>query len=67
MGIKPTPSPFQLLGMGLATAVWIAAGMGVGYLVGDAVGASLACIFAGLALGIVAATLTVRSQVKRYM
>lgn len=67
MSSKPPPSPFLLVGMGLTIAVCVTACMGLGYLVGNALGASVVCIFVGLAAGIATAAATVRAEFKRYM
>jgi len=64
---KPSPSPFQLLGLGLTIAACLVAGMGLGLWLGDAVGASLVLTFVGLAVGIVCAVATVRIQLRKYM
>lgn len=51
----------------MTIAVCVAGGMGAGYLLGDSIGASAGLIFAGLAVGLVAAVVTVRAEIKRYM
>lgn len=64
---KPSPSPFELLGLGVSIAACLVVGMGLGYWLGERVGASVLLTFAGLAVGIAAAVLTVRAQLKKYM
>jgi hypothetical protein len=64
---KPSPSPFVLLGMGVSIATCVAFWMAAGYILGNVIGASALCIFAGLAIGLLCAVATVRAEFKRYM
>ncbi|MHB1988602.1 MAG: hypothetical protein ACYCSF_11570 [Acidimicrobiales bacterium] len=67
MSSKPSPSPFLLLGMGLSIAACLVAGMGLGYWIGESLGASLMLTFVGLGVGIVGAVATVRGQFRKYI
>ncbi len=67
MGSKPSPSPFLLLGMGLSVATCLVAGMGLGYWLGESIGASVLLTLVGLVLGVAGAVATVRNQMRRYM
>lgn len=67
MSSKPGPGPVQYIGLGISIAVCLVAGMGLGYLLGERVGANVPLIFAGLAVGVAAAVLTVRAELRRYM
>jgi hypothetical protein len=64
---KPTPGPFQYIGLGSSIALCLVAGMGGGYLLGERLGAVALLTFAGLVVGIAAAVATARSAIKRYM
>lgn len=64
---RSSPTLFELAGTGVLSAVCIAAGTGGGYWIAVSTGAGAAVIFAGLALGIVAAVAAVYFKVKRYL
>lgn len=57
----------DLLGIGAIAGGCIAIGVGVGYSIGSAVHNETGLVFGGLALGIVAAVLTVLTKIKRYL
>ncbi|MHB8244676.1 MAG: AtpZ/AtpI family protein [Acidimicrobiales bacterium] len=67
MSSKPTPSPFQFLGIGFTIAVCLVAGMGGGYWLGEKIGASLLLMFVGMAVGTATAVLSVRAEIRKYM
>lgn len=66
MSSKPPPSPFSLLGMGLSIAACLVAGMGLGYWLGEGIGASVPLTLVGLVIGMAGAVATVRTQYKKY-
>ena len=53
--------------MGASAAVLIAAGLGLGYWIGSLAHADTVWILAGLAVGVVAAVLTMYSKIKKYL
>ena len=53
--------------MGASAAVMIAAGLGLGYWIGALAHADTVWVLAGLAVGVVAAVLTMYSKIKKYL
>lgn len=64
---KPSPRLFDLMTMGLASALMIGAGVGAGVGIDDWLHSSPIATFAGLAFGIVAAVGNTVYQVRRLL
>jgi len=64
---KPSPSFSTLIGMGVATALCVAAGVGGGYWLDRTFHTGELFTFVGLALGVIAAVATVYSDVKKFL
>jgi hypothetical protein len=64
---KPSPSFTTLLGMGVTTALCIAAGIGGGYWLDRAFRTGVLLTFVGLALGLVAAVAAVYFEIKTFL
>ena len=64
---KPSPSFSTLIGMGVATALCIAVGVGGGYWLDRTFHTGVLLTFVGLALGVVAAVVVVYSNVKMFL
>ncbi|HUY63257.1 MAG TPA: AtpZ/AtpI family protein [Acidimicrobiales bacterium] len=64
---KPSPGLFDLMAMGIASAIMIGAGIGIGIAIDDWLHSSPAGTFAGLAFGLVAAVGNTVYQVRRYL
>jgi hypothetical protein len=64
---KPPPSFSTLIGMGVATALCIAVGVGGGYWLDRTFHTGELLTFVGLALGVVAAVAVVYSDVKTFL
>ena len=64
---KPSPSFSTLIGMGVATALCIAVGVGGGYWLDRTFHTGELLTFVGLALGVVAAVVVVYSDVKTFL
>lgn len=64
---KPSPSFSTLIGMGVATALCIAVGVGGGYWLDRTFHTGVLLTFVGLALGVVAAIVVVYSDVKSFL
>ncbi len=67
MSNKPTPSAFELVGMGVTTALCIAAGLGGGYWLDGRFHTGPALTFAGLVIGVLAAVAATYLQIKKYL
>jgi F0F1-type ATP synthase assembly protein I len=64
---KPSPRLFDLMTMGLASALMIGAGVGAGVGIDDWLHSSPIATFSGLAFGIVAAVGNTVYQVRRFL
>lgn len=64
---KPSPRPFDLMSMGLASAIMIGGGLGIGLGIDDWLHSSPIATLIGLAFGVVAAVGSTVRQVRRYM
>lgn len=64
---KPSPSLFDLMTMGLASALMIGVGLGIGVGIDDWLHSSPIATFAGLAFGLFAAVGNTVYQVRRYL
>lgn len=64
---KPSPRIFDLMTMGLASALMIGGGLGIGIGIDDWLHSSPIATFIGLAFGIVAAIGATVRQVRRYL
>jgi hypothetical protein len=64
---KPTPSAGALVGMGLTTALCLAAGLGGGYWLDGRFHTSPMLTFIGLAVGVLAAVAATYFQIKTYL
>ncbi len=64
---KPSPSFATLIGMGVTTALCVAAGVGGGYWLDATFHTGALLTFAGLALGLVAAFVAVYFEVKTFL
>jgi hypothetical protein len=64
---KPAPSLGTLLGMGVTTALCVAAGLGCGYWLDTTFKTGIVLTFVGLFLGIVAAVAAVYFEIRRYL
>ncbi|MGH9291758.1 MAG: AtpZ/AtpI family protein [Acidimicrobiales bacterium] len=67
MSSKPSPSGFDLLGMGVTAALCIGAGIGGGYWLDATLRTGLLLTFLGLALGITAAVAAVYFEIKKFL
>lgn len=61
------PDLSTLLGLGVATAAFLVAGLGLGWLVDEMLGSLPVFVFIGLALGIASASAYVYAQFKKFM
>jgi hypothetical protein len=66
-GGNPTPSIIDFLTMGVATALCLVLGGGIGYGIDALAGTSPILTFVGLAFGVVAAVLVTVTLVRRYL
>jgi len=66
-GRNPTPSIIDFLTMGVASALCLVLGGGIGYGIDALVGTSPILTFVGLAFGVVAAVLVTVTQVRKYL
>jgi len=64
---KPSPSFATLIGMGVTTALCVAAGVGCGYWLDATFHTGALLIFVGLALGLVAAVAAVYLEIKAFL
>jgi F0F1-type ATP synthase assembly protein I len=64
---KPSPRLFDLMTMGIASALMVGGGLGMGLGVDDWLHSSPVATFLGLALGVVAAVGATVRQVRRYL
>jgi F0F1-type ATP synthase assembly protein I len=64
---KPSPSVFDLMAMGLASAIMIGAGLGLGVLVDSWLGSTPIATFVGLAIGILAAIGSTVRQLRKFL
>jgi putative Ca2+/H+ antiporter (TMEM165/GDT1 family) len=64
---KPSPSFSSLIGMGVATALCIAVGVGGGYWLDRTLHTGVVLTFVGLALGVVAAVVVIYLNVKTFL
>jgi F0F1-type ATP synthase assembly protein I len=64
---KPSPGIFDLLAMGLASALMIGIGLGAGVGIDDWLNSSPIATFIGLAVGITAAVGSTVRQVRRFL
>lgn len=67
MSNKPTPSWYELVGMGITTALCLAAGVGGGYWLDGRLHTGVALTFAGLALGVLAAVAATYLQTRKFL
>jgi hypothetical protein len=58
---------FELAGIGLMSAVFIAAGTGGGYWIAASTHVGVVVVFAGIAVGIVVAVAAAYIRIKRYL
>ncbi len=65
MGNKPPLNGYSLIGMGASTAACVIVGFGGGYWLDEKLKTGLVFTFVGLAVGIAAAVVSVRAQIKR--
>ncbi|MHB8593220.1 MAG: AtpZ/AtpI family protein, partial [Acidimicrobiales bacterium] len=63
----PSPRLFDLMTMGISSALMIAAGLGIGLAVDNWLHAAPLATFGGLAFGVVAAVVNTVHQVRRYL
>jgi hypothetical protein len=66
-GPNPTPSIIDFLTMGVATALCLVLGGGIGYGIDALTGTSPVLTFVGLAFGVVAAVLVTITLVRKYL
>ena len=66
-GRNPTPSIIDFLTMGVASALCLVLGGGIGYGIDALAGTSPILTFVGLAFGVVAAVLVTITQVRKYL
>ena len=64
---KPSPRLFDLMAMGLSSALMVGGGLGVGIGIDDWLHSSPVATFLGLALGVVAAIGATVRQARRYI
>ncbi len=64
---NPTPSIIDFLTMGVASALCLVLGGGIGYGIDALTGTSPILTFVGLAFGVVAAVLVTVTQVRKYL
>jgi F0F1-type ATP synthase assembly protein I len=64
---NPTPSIIDFLSMGVASALCLILGGGIGYGIDALAGTSPILTFVGLAFGVVAAVLVTVTQVRKYL
>ena len=67
MSKKPSPSFSTLIGMGVATALCIAVGVGGGYWLDRTFHTGVLLTFVGLAFGVIAAVLVIYTNVKSFL
>jgi hypothetical protein len=65
--VKPLPGPLAFVGMGSTVAGCVAVGVVLGIVVDDRLHSSPAFLVVGLVLGVVAAVVTVTTQVRRFL
>jgi F0F1-type ATP synthase assembly protein I len=66
-GRNPAPSIIDFLTMGVASALCLVLGGGIGYGIDTLAGTSPILTFVGLAFGVVAAVLVTITQVRKYL
>ncbi len=66
-GRNPTPSIIDFLTMGVASALCLVLGGGIGYGIDALAGTAPILTFVGLAFGVVAAVLVTVTQVRKYL
>jgi F0F1-type ATP synthase assembly protein I len=64
---KPSPRPFDLMAMGLSSALMIGLGLGIGVGIDDWLGSSPVATLLGLAFGITAAIASTVHRVRRFL
>jgi F0F1-type ATP synthase assembly protein I len=64
---KPTPRPFDLMAMGLSSALMIGIGLGAGVGIDDWLHSSPIATVLGLAFGITAAVASTVHQVRKFL
>lgn len=64
---KPSPRVIDLLSMGLASALAVGGGVGLGFLVDEWLGSSPLLTFVGLALGVVLAVVLTVREARKYL
>ena len=64
---KPSPGPFDLMAMGISSALMIGAGLGIGLGVDSWLGSSPIATFCGLVFGIASAVANTVHQVRRFL
>jgi F0F1-type ATP synthase assembly protein I len=64
---KPSPGPFDLLSIGLSSALMIGLGLGIGIAIDDWLHSSPVATLLGLAFGIVAAVGSTVRWVRKFM
>jgi hypothetical protein len=67
MSNKPAPSLVNLLGLGVKTALCVAAGIGVGYWLDKTLRTGLLLTFIGLAIGLAGAVALVYLEIKSFL
>lgn len=67
MSNKPTPGAAAFVGMGLSTALCLAAGLGGGYWLDGRFHTGPLLTFVGLAIGVLAAVVATYFQIKQYL
>lgn len=66
-GHKPSPSPIDLMTLGLTMAILVGGFLALGILVDDWLGSSPIATFVGLALGVVFAGAALWERARRYL
>ncbi len=64
---KPSPGLFDLMAMGISSALMVGGGLGIGIGIDDWLHSSPVATFLGLALGVVAAIGATVRQARRYL